>query len=235
METDFPEIEERFAADAWRDPVYVEHRITHEDLQAATEALIAAGGCITQVESGVQNAVGSQFNSRIVSTSPAGLLAAERQQDKAAQEVIRRFRSDSEVCDRIREALPAKPTRKEMLAILGISDKRMQRILSTYFPCVQAVAHLKSWWKDHDKSKRRASEEAEIERKLLTGRVVKIGNVEHKFCSHCKTAKPISEYYQSSSRASGLTTYCIDCERIKAAKRWRERNQEVAHEQPSAA
>lgn len=36
METDFPEIEERFAADAWRDPVYVEHRITHEDLQAAT-------------------------------------------------------------------------------------------------------------------------------------------------------------------------------------------------------
>lgn len=46
METDFPEIEERFAADAWREPVYVEHQMTHDDLLAATEAFLAAGGKI---------------------------------------------------------------------------------------------------------------------------------------------------------------------------------------------
>ncbi|WP_343577983.1 hypothetical protein [Pseudomonas sp.] len=230
METDFPEIEERFAADAWREPVYVEHRITHEDLQAATEAWLAAGGCITQVEAGVQNAVSSSFNDRIVSTSVAGLKAAEQQQAANQAKLLKRAARDAELISKLQALLPGKPSRADICADLAFSDKVLQRLLSMYFMRDRSVDYLRI--KCRDDGAKKVTPIRDDEWKLAHGRIVKIDDVPHKRCPSCKEDKPTSQFYECSSHASGIKTYCKACEKALGAIRW---GKGGSNEQPSAA
>ncbi|HFI2220136.1 TPA: hypothetical protein ACHY14_000791 [Pseudomonas aeruginosa] len=230
METDFPEIEERFAADAWREPVYVEHRITHEDLQAATEAWLAAGGEITQVAAGVQNAVGSQFNSRPVGESPVALQTASNQSLAAKAKQAKRAERDTELVDKLLVLLLGDTERAEVCAALEISDKVLQRLLEQYFPGDKAVAHLRRKWRDEAKPKVVTIRDDEW--KLAHGRIVKINDIPHKRCPSCKEDKPTSQFYECSSHASGIKTYCKACELMLGALRW---GKGGSNEQPSAA
>ncbi|QIE86741.1 hypothetical protein [Pseudomonas nitroreducens] len=230
METDFPEIEERFAADAWREPVYVEHKITHEDLTAATEAWLKAGGCITQVESGVQNAVGSQFNSRSVGESPVALQASVGQSLAAKARQARRAVIDTERVEKLQVLLLGETNRADVCAALEISDKILQRLLEQYFPGDKSVAHLRRKWRDEDQPK--VVQLRDDEWKLAHGRIVKIDDIPHKRCPSCKEDKPTSQFYECSSHASGIKTYCKPCEKALGAIRW---GKGGSNEQPSAA
>lgn len=215
METDFPEIEERFSADAWRDPVYVEHRITHEDLQAATEAWLAAGGCITQVASGVQNATLSSFNSRIVSTSVAGLSASENQAAREQVTHMKRATRDAELCALLNELAPEGLQRAAYAARMGIKDSVLQRILKTYFARDRRFDYLRPV--PHELTPSRSVKDAQWF--LARGRIAIVAGVSMKRCSLCHADKPVVEFHLDSSKASGYASRCSACERENYAKR----------------
>lgn len=230
METDFPEIEERFAADAWREPVYVEHSMTHEYLQTATAAFLAAGGEITQVEAGKQNATGSQFNNRPIGESPIALQTAANQSQAAKAKQAKRAERDIELVDKLRILLLGETNRAEVCAGLEISDKVLQRLLEQYFPGDKAVAHLRRKWRDEAQPK--VVPLRDDEWKLAHGRIVKINDIPHKRCPSCKEDKATSQFYECSSHASGIKTYCKACELMLGALRWGKGGR---NEQPSAA
>lgn len=230
METDFPEIEERFAADAWREPVYVEHRITHEDLQAATEAWLAAGNTITTLDSCQPSKLYTSFNSRPVGESPEALKSARDQSMAAKARQAKRAIRDRELLDKLAVLLLGKPDRHDVCAGLEISDKVLQRLLEQYFPGDTTVAHLRRKWRDEAQPK--VVPLRDDEWKLAHGRIVKIDDIPHKRCPSCKEDKPTSQFYECSSHASGIKTYCKACELMLGALRW---GKGGSNEQPSAA
>ncbi|WP_017521995.1 hypothetical protein ACQCLI_18335 [Pseudomonas nitroreducens] len=209
METDFPEIEERFAADAWREPVYVEHRITHEDLQAATEAWLKEGNEITTVESGLQTATKSEFNGRIVGGSDAAQKAAENQNEAARDKQSKRSKKDMQVCEALVELLPEKLGRAAFAKRLGIKDSVLQRILRTYFPKDSRFDYLRPVQRKIGPMK--TLEEAFWI--LAKGRIAIVDGVSMKRCSLCKQAKPVTEFFMDGSKASGFASRCTACEK----------------------
>lgn len=229
METDFPEIEERFAADAWREPVYVEHRITHEDLTAATEAWLAAGGCITQVASGLQNSTSSSFNSRIVSTSVAGLDAAEKQRARELSSSAQRIIRDMEWVAQIKRFAADKPNRRELSEHLGVSVGVLRRLMDTYLRTAKETSYLRT---NAHYTQGSVDEAGGL---LRGGHVVLISGDEMKRCKSCGETKPTSQFYGDSGRACGVRSHCIECERASVNARNQARREAQANEQPSAA
>ena len=230
METDFPEIEERFAADAWRDPVYVEHRITHEDLTAATEAWLKAGNEITTVESGLQTATKSEFNGRIVGDSKASVDAAENQNSAERERQSKRSKKDEQICASLVELLPEKLGRAAFAKRLGIKDSVLQRILRSHFPKDSRFDYLRPVQRKIGPMK--TLEEAYWI--LAKGRIAVVAGISMKRCSLCKQAKPVEEFFLDSSKASGFASRCTACEKAIYGMRDGVRTR-IDHEERAAA
>lgn len=150
-------------------------------------------------------------------------LAAKARQAKRA--VI-----DTERVDKLHVLLLGETNRVDVCAALEITDKILQRLLEQYFPGDKAVAHLRRKWRDEAKPKVVTIRDDEW--KLAHGRIVKIDDIPHKRCPSCKEDKATSQFYECSSHASGIKTYCKACELMLGALRW---GKGGSNEQPSAA
>lgn len=229
MEQDFPEIEDICPADAWRTPVYVEYRITHEDLDILVAQFITSGGKVEQIATGVQNATTSEFNGRLVSTSIAGLTAAENQRAKEQTNIAKRAQHDAELLDKLNPLLSEHPSSKDITATTGISYKVLQRLLATYFHQRRDVDYLRAGWRE---PKPQAPVISATEKAMARGRVVTIDGCDMKLCPSCKEVQLTTNFYLNSGRASGINTYCKSCEKALTNTKWSKGDR---HEQPSAA
>lgn len=218
MEQDFPEVEERFAADAWREPIYVDHRITHDDLDDMVAQFLGAGNRITQVATGVQNATTSEYNGRLVSTSVAGMTAAENQRAKAALNRSRRAEHDAEIVSRLQALLPTTLKRNEMAKALKISDHTMQRILANYFGRDERADCLRKIERGIGSTKVKTIRDAEW--LLSHGRIAEVRGIRFKRCCRRKADKSIDEYYADNTRSSGISSSCRECDKAANAV-WR--------------
>lgn len=224
MEQDFPEVEERFAADAWREAVYVDHRITHDDLDDLVAQFLGAGNQITQVATGAQNATTSEYNGRIVSTSVSGLTAAENQRAKAALNRSRHAEHDAQIVSRLQAMLPTTLKRNEMAKALQISDHTMQRILANYFGRDERVNHLRKIERGFGSNKVKTIHDAEW--LLSHGRIAEVRGVKFKRCCRCKTDKTVDEYYSDNARSSGISSSCRECDKASNAE-FREKQRQI--------
>lgn len=227
MEQDFPEIEDLCPADAWQQTVYVEHKITSADLDDLVAQFITRGGKVEQVAPGVQNATTSEYNGRIVSTSVAGITAAENQRAKAVMNRSRRAEYDAQLISSLSAMLPTELKRNEVAKALKISDHTLQRILANYFGRDARVHHIRKIERGAGSNKVKSIRDAEW--LLSHGRVAEIRGVKFKRCSGCAQDKTTDQFYADNTKAAGISTRCRECERAILLER------RASHEQPSAA
>lgn len=65
----------------------------------------------------------------------------------------------------------------------------------------------------------------EIEKRLSRKRAEYRATNYQKLCKSCWRKLPRESFYRAPSRYDGCSTYCIDCDRARAAARWRRRQE----------
>ena len=131
METDFPEIEEEFQADAWCEVIFVRHSLSHKAIARMTAVFLASGGEISEIAMGKRTQQIRPFNGASGSAASAQEIEAEQGRRNSAAARVKD--GDVEIIRRMNEQVETFEHRTQMMRSLHISNDRCMRLIETHF------------------------------------------------------------------------------------------------------